>query len=1172
MTTPICRIRRGPTLLILGLALPVGLMNLAASATGPAAPTTPSPAMTRPTGPPLTSEGQALAAIQEEGRQRVGELASQMRPGLPDAARRSLMDRIAALKTEYRERFLQAKPDFARERGDEPTVQAALGAARPAAAQWNCSASDNTPVCTETGDQSDLDMVPVGNGGMILVWADTRNGSFDLYAQHLMPSGFRDWEWPSGGAVLCAATGDQYGVLGVTDGSGGAIALWSDERSGTRNIYAQRLPASGAIEPPWPPNDLPVSAKPVSQTLQDVLSDGSGGAFVVWGEPNVANDLYALRVRSSGVVDPAWPAAGCRLGPTTGNQIEAQLVADGSGGAIVVWSDSRSGNPEIYAHHVSASGTLDLAWPADGLKVATGSETGALPQAVSDGAGGAIVIWKGYASAHYRVLAQRVLAAGTRDPSWPGAGLPVAPVAANQSEIQILSDAAGGAFVTWEDDRAGNYDIYMQHVRVSGSVDPAWPASGRAVCTNSAHQVQPGLTSDGSNGVFVAWHDLRNGNTDIYAHHLSVAGVLDSRWPSGGQELCTAAADQSNFRLAPDGADGMIAAWTDQRSAATTGADIYAQRVGPDGDLDDRYEPNDICAEAVSLPIGIAEGTVVASGDDDWYAFGVPRSGRLAVDMDYVQARGDIDLELYSACGGSLVAASGGVTGSEYLTYTNYGPFTTVYLRVFLYSGSCNEYWLQSGVLPTSNLVASWTPADWSSPIVPLTSVYTSGPVTLPSTLPGNASGTYVEWAAWNDGPNPVPGWRTEVYLDGADLVGYGNEGDSGPLGYYLYYNRGPYTVRGGRHSLTHSLDAWNQVLETNENDNTWTGQWVWSPLVLSFQTPVVRVSPPPDYGSSVLPNCDGMAFTHASGRAWVTGLAPHDALDDYDLWVFDDAYTGSLSGFSHSIQVSGATGPYTDFVAGDYSGTPLTVYPAAIRWSSIAGQPFSVDQSDARSRQGNLSWSSGQAEVRWSAQALAAQRLVDIYEMRLDAGQTAYLSLHSTLGADGVRFEVFPPGSGTVHGRGDGVSSETAGDYQVLTYGAQSAGRYPVVVYRDLGTTLGASATYDFNWSRAGLIEVPGPTGLPQELSFSGPVQNPAVGGARLAFALPAATEVRLALFDVQGRRVRELADRRFEAGEHNLDWDGCADGGRRLGAGIYWAVLEAEGRRLTRRVVLLP
>jgi len=1122
--------------------------------------------------PPPTAEERALAAIQEEGRQRVRELALQMQPGFPDAARRSLLERIGALKAECRERFLRARQDLARERGDGPAAQAALGTASPTGAQWNCSASDNTAVCAEPGNQSDLDMVPVGNGGMILVWADDRFGNLDLFAQRLRPSGFREQAWPQSGYVVCAASGHQAGVRGVTDGVGGAILLWTDERGGNRDVYAQHLPVSGIIEPPWPAAGLPVSTKPAHQDVEDALSDGAGGAFVVWIEWNGAdNDVYALRVLASGVVNPTWPAAGRRLGPVTGNQSQPRMTADGSGGAIVAWTDSRSGAHAVYAHHLSASGVLDPAWPADGLKVATGSEVGTQPQIVSDGDGGAIVVWQGFASGHYRALAQRLRSWGARDPAWPAAGLAVAPVAADQSGMQALSDAAGGACVAWADARPGDHDIYLQHVRGAGSVDPAWPAGGRVVCASSGDQVQPVLASDGDGGIFVAWHDARSGTVDVYAHRVSAAGVLDTRWPAGGRALCTAPADQFDISLAPDQAGGAIAAWTDQRSAATTGADIYAQRVGPDGDLDDRYEPNDACAEAALLPSGVAEGVIVASGDDDWYAFDVPRSGRLLVDMDYLQERGDIDIALFAGCGGPIVAGSGGVTGSEYLEYTNLGPATSFYLRVFLYSGSCNEYWMQSEIHGTSNIRATWTPADWSSPIVPLDHSYSSGPVLLPAELPSRPAMTYPQWAALHDGPHLLPPWRSELYLDQAEFVGYDDQPDGNAPGPYLFLNYAAFWVRGGRHSLTHWLDAGQQVLETDEADNTWTGQWVWSPLVLGFQAPVVRVSPPPDPGYGAQPNCDGMEFAHASGRAWVTGLAPQDALDDYDLWVYGDPYAGSLAGFSDVLKLSTSTGPYTDFVAGDYSGTPLTVYPAAIRWAAVAGQPFTVDQSDARSRQGNLSWSTGQPEVRWLAQALAAQRLVDVYEMRLDAGQTAYLSLHSTLGADGVRFEVFPPGSGGVHARGEGVSSATSGDYQILTYGAQPAGRYPVVVYRDSGTSLGTSATYDFCWSRTGLIDVPGDAGLPRELSFSGPLQNPALGGARLAFALPAAAPVRLAVFDVQGRRVRELADGRFAAGEHAVVWDGRDGAGRRLAAGVYWAVFEAGGRRLTRQVVLL-
>jgi hypothetical protein len=62
--------------------------------------------------------------------------------------------------------------------------------------------------------------------------------------------------------------------------------------------------------------------------------------------------------RPSGLHSPNW-------------QQNPVIVADGSGGAILAWEDNRSGNYDIYAQHVLASGEPDAAWPVDGLPVCT---------------------------------------------------------------------------------------------------------------------------------------------------------------------------------------------------------------------------------------------------------------------------------------------------------------------------------------------------------------------------------------------------------------------------------------------------------------------------------------------------------------------------------------------------------------------------------------------------------------------------------------------------------------------------------------------------------------------------------------------------------------------------------------------------------------------------------
>ena len=81
----------------------------------------------------------------------------------------------------------------------------------------------------------------------------------------------------------------------------------------------------------------------------------------------------------------------------------------------------------------------------------------------------------------------------------------------------------------------------------------------------------------------------------------------------------------------------------------------------------------------------------------------------------------------------------------------------------------------------------------------------------------------------------------------------------------------------------------------------------------------------------------------------------------------------------------------------------------------------------------------------------------------------------------------------------------------------------------------------------------------------------NPAAAVQNLALTLPRAGDVRAAIFDAGGRRVRALAEGRFAAGASTLTWDGRDDRGGRVRAGLYFVRVSAAGRVLTRRIVRL-
>ena len=94
----------------------------------------------------------------------------------------------------------------------------------------------------------------------------------------------------------------------------------------------------------------------------------------------------------------------------------------------------------------------------------------------------------------------------------------------------------------------------------------------------------------------------------------------------------------------------------------------------------------------------------------------------------------------------------------------------------------------------------------------------------------------------------------------------------------------------------------------------------------------------------------------------------------------------------------------------------------------------------------------------------------------------------------------------------------------------------------------------------------VPPPT-VEGGIRFGPPTPNPSHGAFTWALRLDRAIEARLSVLDLAGREVAKLHDGPMAPGDTEFEWrpaPACAPG-------IYWAVLEAEGRRASRRMVRL-
>ena len=446
-------------------------------------------------------------------------------------------------------------------------------------AQWSTDPNVNSVISDATLDQLYPKIVSDGSGGAIITWDDLRNGNTDAntYAQRINSSGVV--QWTANGVAISDTIRNQQSPAIASNGSGGAIIAWEDFRDigASFNIYAQKINSSGVVQ--WTANGVALSNTTDYQFAPIIVSDGSGGAIITWGDfrDGGANaNIYAQKVDSFG--DVQWTSNGIAISTATGQEKFLTIVSDGSGGAIITWADGRQGGSytNIYAQKVNSSGVVQ--WTANGVAISN-TTSSIFPTSVSDGSGGAIITWADLrdVGSSYNIYAQKIDSAGVV--KWTANGVDISTATYSQSHPTIISDGSGGAIITWQDFR--DMGVYAQKIDSAGVVQ--WTVNGVAISTAIGVQATPTIVSDGSGGAIITWEDERGGGTfgDIYAQRINSSGVV--QWTANGVAISTATGHQNTPTIESDGYGGAIITWGDKRGGSYS--DIYAQQVSVNGNL-----------------------------------------------------------------------------------------------------------------------------------------------------------------------------------------------------------------------------------------------------------------------------------------------------------------------------------------------------------------------------------------------------------------------------------------------------------------------------------------------------------------------------------------------------------------------------------------------------------
>ncbi len=783
-----------------------------------------------------------------------------------------------------------------------------------------------------------------------------------------------------------------------------------------------------------------------------VLADGAGGAFVVFSQGGIEEwDIYAMHINAAGFPDWGGMSGMVPICTASGQQNNARALLDGEGGIFIAWGDFRditNGDPRLT--RVDANGAIHAGWPADGLVVAThaqASKNESAPQVTTDGFGGTILTWnlEVTAGTDYDVVAARV--SGEAQIVWSNV---IHAAAGVQYPFGIVPAGSGSAVVGFSDGPFSDQNVWCLRVDFAGLLE--W-GGVKDVCIFAGQQDYLTMTPDGAGGAFFVWRDWRGADPDIYASRIDGAtGEPVDGWGGYGNAVCVAANMQSIPVTITDGNQGLLVAWTDYRNGDP---DIFAQHLTPSG----APRPDwNLDGNAVSSFPGSHQSNPVRSIVSDGAG-------------GFILAWNDERMEPSASDVFAVRMSGSGWPGTGWNYYGN---------------------------------AVSLAPRLQVDPIV----------------VSDGANGAIVFWE-----DTRTPGYGS-IYAQRIDR--FGQLGNAEPV---ITSIRDVAGDQGGSARL-----VWDASYLDAEPSYAIGSYWIWRQAPVAAAAQALRQgarlldadldaeaagATPEEWDALVRPGLFRMEITNGTAYAWEY-LASQPASGFAEYSYVAPTTTDSMP----------ASNPYTAFmVQARNAGSGSVAF-----WSSPADSGYSVDNlAPATPAPFTASYAGGQTTLHWGSNVESDFALYRLYRSGV---------------AD------FVPSSESL------ISEQGLPDFVDA-----SAGHY---FYKLAAVDVHGNVSAYATAFPSGITDA-APAGRPRGVFLAPVAPSPMVGTASVRFGLPRAAQVSLAVLDASGRQVCQLVGRELEAGEHALSWRGDDASGHELPGGIYFLQLRAQGQVLVRRFAKL-
>ncbi len=207
------------------------------------------------------------------------------------------------------------------------------------------------------------------------------------------------------------------------------------------------------------------------------------------------------------------------------------------------------------------------------------------------------------------------LLCGTATAQWssnPALNLDIAVQPGDQAVPKIAASGDGSTWMSWFDNRAGSYAVYVQRLDAQGNA--TFAPGGLLVSANpqSSSLVDWSMISDGGDGCVLAFTDTRaGGDLDVYAYRINANGNFV--WGPNGVTLSNNADFESNPSCARTSDGHFVIAWS--RSPSPGPGAVHVQRLDAAGNSTFSGDGLQIVGAGVDKP-GFA--AIVAADNGGW--------------------------------------------------------------------------------------------------------------------------------------------------------------------------------------------------------------------------------------------------------------------------------------------------------------------------------------------------------------------------------------------------------------------------------------------------------------------------------------------------------------------------------------------------------------------------